>query len=101
MQEHCSSTCKNEINERELINIKEQIKEYKEKTNELERRIYEIEKNARLIELELENNKENIKENTHDINEIQSEPNEQKKFIVSAIIGGIITTVIAYISNRL
>lgn len=89
------------MNEREISLIREELKETKRKQEELEKRMYKLERDSELDKLGIKNNLDMILENTKDIDEMKDRPNKRQESIIAVVITGIITAVITYITSRL
>lgn len=89
------------LNEREISLIREELRDVKKKQEELEKRMYELEKNDGLDKIGIKNNLEMIIANTKDIDEMKDKPNKRQESIIAVIITGIITAIITYITSKL
>lgn len=89
------------LNEREISLIREELREMKRKQEELEKRMYELEKNDGLDKIGIKNNLDMILANTKDIDEMKDKPNKRQESIIAVVITGIITAIITYITSKL
>ncbi len=89
------------LNEREIFLIREELREMKKKQEELEKRMYELERNDGLDKIGIKNNLDMIIANTKDIDEMKDKPNKRQESIIVVVITGIITAIITYITSKL